>query len=198
MPEDAQVVLDRLAQAPSFLMVSTVEPRKGHQQTLEAFELLWARGVDANLVIVGKQGWQKAIAALLHNHPQFGKHLFWLKGISDEYLEKVYTASACLVAASEGEGFGLPIVEAAQHQLPILARDIPVFREIAGEHAFYFDGLEPARLATALEKWLSLDAVGAAPQSSGIQRLTWAESAEQLKRRICGHGGYKQWPPKNT
>jgi len=37
------------------------------------------------------------------------KRLFWLEGISDEYLEKVYAASSCLIAASEGEGFGLPL-----------------------------------------------------------------------------------------
>ena len=56
--------------------------------------------------------------------------MLWLEGISDEYLDKVYAASTCLIAASEGEGFGLPLIEAAQHKLPIIARDIPVFREV--------------------------------------------------------------------
>lgn len=196
LPDDAGVVLGRIAGAPSFLMVGTVEPRKGHQQTLEAFERLWARGVAANLVIVGKQGWKvAALVSRLQHHPQLGTRLFWLKGISDEYLEKIYGASACLVAASEGEGFGLPLIEAARHKLPIIARGIPVFREVAGEHALYFDGPQPETLAAAVEEWLSLGAAGAAPQSSGIQWLTWAESAAQLQRGICGNGWYRQWPP---
>lgn len=197
LPADAGGVLERIARVPSFLMVGTVEPRKGQQQTLDAFELLWARGVDINLVIVGKKGWKvEGLVERLRHHHELGKHLFWLKGISDEYLEKVYAASACLVAASEGEGFGLPLIEAARHKLAIIARGIPVFREIAGEHAFYFDGLAPDNLASAVEEWLAISAAGGAPQSSGIQWLTWVESAEQLKRRVCGHDGYKQWLPQ--
>ena len=197
LPADAGGVLDRIVRAPSFLMVGTVEPRKGHQQTLDAFERLWARGVDINLVIVGKQGWKvDGLVERLRHHQELGKRLFWLKGISDEYLEKVYAASACLVAASEGEGFGLPLIEAARHKLPIIARGIPVFREVAGEHALYFDGLSPDKLAAAVEEWLAVAAAGGVPQSSGMQWLTWVESAEQLKRRICGNDWYKQWLPQ--
>lgn len=197
LPAGAEGILGRIASVPTFLMVGTVEPRKGQQQTLDAFERLWARGLDVNLVIVGRQGWKvEGLIERLRHHPEIGKRLFWLKGISDEYLEKVYAASACLVAASEGEGFGLPLIEAARHELPIIARDIPVFREIAGEHAFYFDGLQPDRLASAVEEWLALAAAGGVPQSSGIRWLTWAESAEQLKSGILGHDAYRQWLPQ--
>lgn len=197
LPAGAAGILDRIAGAPTFLMVGTVEPRKGQQQTLDAFERLWARGLDINLVIVGNQGWKvEGLVGRLRHHPELGKRLFWPMGISDEYLEKVYAASACLVAASEGEGFGLPLIEAARHNLPIIARDIPVFREIAGEHAFYFDGLHPDKLASAVESWLALAAAGGVPQSSGIKWLTWAESAEQLKSGVCGHDAYKQWLPQ--
>lgn len=199
LPADAASVLERIARVPTFLMVGTVEPRKGHLQTLDAFERLWARGVDVNLVIVGKQGWTvEVLVGRLQQHAELGKRLFWLKGISDEYLEKVYAASACLIAASEGEGFGLPLIEAASHKLPIIARGLPVFREIAGEHACYFDGLEPDKLAVAVENWLALAKAGKAPQSAGMPWLTWAESAEQLKQRVCGHDGYRQWLPQRS
>jgi glycosyltransferase involved in cell wall biosynthesis len=124
------------------------------------------------------------LADKLRQHPELGKHLFWLEGISDEYLEKVYTASSSLIAASEGEGFGLPLIEAAQHKLPIIARDIPVFREVAGEHAFYFRGQKPADLADAVQRWLSLNSEGLAPQSTRMPWLTWSESAQQLIARM--------------
>ena len=156
MPDDAESTLNLLSLRPSFLMVGTVEPRKGHTQALAAFEKLWEQGLDANLVIVGNQGWNmESLADRLRHHPEQGKRLFWLEGISDEYLEKIYAASTCLIAASEGEGFGLPLIEAAQHKLPIIARDIPVFREVAGEHAHYFNGLEPQVLADAIKHWLT-------------------------------------------
>lgn len=181
LPEDANQVIEAITQHLTFLMVSTVEPRKGHAQVLDAFEELWRAGVDANLVIVGKQGWMvEALVERLRSHPELNKRLFWLEGISDEYLEKVYAASTCLIAASYGEGFGLPLIEAAQHKLPIIARDIPVFREVAGEHAYYFDGQAPDGLAQAIEEWLGLYQANRHPRSDGMPSLTWKESAQQL------------------
>ena len=84
---------------------------QGHAQALAAFEALWAQGVDINLVIIGKRGWLvDELVMRLENHPEKGSRLFWLEGISDEYLEKVYSTATCLIAASEGEGFGLPLI----------------------------------------------------------------------------------------
>lgn len=82
--------------------------------------------------------------------------------------------------ASEGEGFGLSIVEGARHNKPLILRDIPVFREIAGEHAFYFSGLEPSDLSTAIELWIELRGKGNIPVVDGIECLTWDQSAEML------------------
>ena len=179
---DAEKVLAQLRSRPSFLMVGTVEPRKGHEQVLAAFDQLWKKGVCANLVVVGKPGWlQERLISDMKDHPQCGVQLFWLQGVSDEYLEKVYEASSCLLAASEGEGFGLPLIEAAQKRVPIIARNLPVFREIAGEHACYFEGGDPMTLAKTIEGWLKLSEQGRAPLSSNLNWLTWAQSVEQLK-----------------
>ncbi|MDO9535816.1 MAG: glycosyltransferase, partial [Bacillota bacterium] len=139
-------------------------------------------------------GWQvEALIARIRQHPELGRRLFWLNYISDAYLEKVYAASACLIAASEGEGFGLPLIEAARHRLPIIARGIPVFKEVAGEHALYFDGLRPADLAAAIEHWLALAGRGAAPPATGMQWLTWTESIGQLKQKLLGYPLRDTW-----
>ncbi|HWQ19996.1 MAG TPA: glycosyltransferase family 1 protein [Methanotrichaceae archaeon] len=181
LPHDFHQVLSQLSARPSFLMVGTIEPRKGHAQTLAAFEKLWADGCDANLVIVGRKGWgMDELAKTMRHHPEHGRRLFWLEGISDEYLEKVYAASTCLIASSYGEGFGLPLIEAAQHKLPIIARALPVFREVAGDHAFYFNGREPADLARAVMEWLALYQSGRHPRSEGMPWLTWKQSSQQL------------------
>lgn len=192
LPPDAGKIFAALRERPSFLMVGTVEPRKGHKQALAAFELLWERGVDANLVIVGKQGWMmEQLAAHMKDHPEKGKRLFWLAGVSDEMLLKLYAGSSCLLAPSEGEGFGLPLIEAAQHDIPILARELPVFREVAGEHAFYFKGLEPGDLAAAVEAWLALHREGKTPQSTGLPWLTWDQSARQVLDALIRQQWYR-------
>lgn len=194
LPRNARRVLRAMGAMPAFIMVGTLEPRKGHLQALAAFELLWQEGCQASLVIVGKEGWTPLpdgqrrnipqLAARLRQHEELGKRLFWLEAISDEYLEKLYAASACLIAASEGEGFGLPLIEAARHKLPVIARDLPVFREVAREHAHYFGGLEPQQLADALQQWLDMRAAGHAPQSGNIPWLTWEQNARDLLRAL--------------
>lgn len=181
LPDNADKVMQAVQSAPTLLMVGTLEPRKGQGQALDACELLWAQGVDVNLVIVGKAGWLvDNLVKRLENHPQREQKLFWLPGVSDEMLLKLYGACAALLAASEGEGFGLPLIEAAQHKLPIIARGIPVFREVAGEHAFYFEGKEPQALADAITAWTDLYRAGKAPQSASMPWLTWDQAAQQL------------------
>jgi glycosyltransferase involved in cell wall biosynthesis len=184
---DISETLVKLRQSPSFLMVGTLEPRKGHAQVLDAFELLWQEGERVNLVIIGKQGWMvESLVDRLQEHPRRNKQLFWLEGISDEGLEAVYSASTCLLAASRGEGFGLPLIEAAQHELPILARALPVFREVAGEHAAFFEGDTPRALADAVHQWVRNDAEGNTIRSDEMPWLTWKQSAEQLKKALFG------------
>ncbi|WP_298068285.1 glycosyltransferase family 1 protein [uncultured Mailhella sp.] len=185
LPDSAVAVLSAMKSRPSFLEVSTVEPRKGYGQALAAFERLWAKGIDANFVIVGRKGWKiDKLAGKIDKHPENGKRLFWLKGIGDEYLDKVYESASCVLFPSEAEGFGLAVVEGARRGKPLILRDLPVFREIAGDHATYFSGLDPQPLADCIETWLEDLKKGRVIPSSGIKLLTWEESAEMLLSRL--------------
>ena len=189
IPVEAGAVLKQLSSRLSFLMVGTLEPRKGHAQVLAAFDELWVLGEELNLVLVGNSGWNvDDLLAKLRAHPKLGKRLFWLQGISDEYLKKVYDCCSCLIAASENEGFGLPLIEAARHGLPILARDIEVFREVAGVHASYFSGKDPEDFARAIKAWLAAFANNEHPQSDQLPWLTWEQSTERLKQILTGEG----------
>jgi glycosyltransferase involved in cell wall biosynthesis len=194
MPRRGQRLLELFRQAPSFLMVGTVEPRKGHDQVLECFEEIWAAGGSERLVIVGRPGWMvDSLILKLRRHRERNRRLFWIEDASDEFLDRIYASCTCLIAASHGEGFGLPLIEAASKGLPIIARDIPVFREVAGDHAFYFNAAStPAGLADTIAQWLRLNRELRAPNSSLIQRLTWEESAEQLKRHLFDPGNDRQ------
>ena len=207
IPSDAGYVLEQIGSRPTFLMVGTIEPRKGYLQTLTAFDRLWEAGLDINLVIIGSEGWKPLAnherrdipetVSRLRTHPERAKRLLWLEGVSDEYLEKIYAKSTCLIASSYGEGFGLPLIEAAHKRLPIIARDISVFREVAGDHAFYFpNDQSPDVIAYAVGQWLGLNQHGHAPQSSGMPSLTWKESAQHLiDITLERHEPYLTWMP---
>ncbi len=205
-PGDASLHLGAFAARPSFLMVGTIEPRKGHLPVLDAFDQLWGEGVDVNLIVAGVEGWRglpqdmrrtiPRIVTRLQSDHESGKRLFWLNRASDEYLEKIYAASSCLIAASEAEGFGLPLMEAARYGLPIMARDIPVFREVAGEHAFYFAAEKPD-LAHAIKDWLQLYRAGRHPKSDAIPKTAWADSAGRIMDVLLRGDWYASVAPKS-
>lgn len=185
LPENASEVIAKMSAQPSFVMIGTLEPRKGYSQTLPAFEKLWATGTQVNLVIIGKKGWMvDELVSHIESHPELNKRLFWLDSISDEYLDQIYSASTCLIAASDGEGFGLPLIEAARRHVPIIARDIPVFKEVAGEHAFYYTANKPEEMTQAIEAWLKLYASGTHPRSDKMPWLTWKESAQSVLKTL--------------
>ncbi len=190
-PREADTMRHALRARPSFLMVGTIEPRKKHLCVLAAFDELWATGVQANLIIVGKEGWQAlpndqrrdipVTIERLRHHPEKGTRLHWLENASDEFLEEIYQTTTCLIAASENEGFGLPLVEAARHGLPIIATDIPIFREVAGnDSALYFSSGDSAALAECIRQWLHLYKQGKHPRSTAIPSVSWQESARQI------------------
>ena len=187
LPNNIDSLMTSLNKGYTFLMVGTLEPRKGYNQTIEAFSKLWDDGLNVNLIIVGKTGWNKEIStlSLIRDHPKLNKNLFWLNGISDEFLEKIYDISTCLIAASEGEGYGLPIIEATKHNLPIIARDIPVFREVSQNNADFFeDKKEPKIISDKIISWIEKFKKNKHKRSDDIKLITWKESAQQLLNKI--------------
>ena len=181
LPENAEEILKHVAEITSILVVGTLEPRKRHQQILAAFEKLWAEGSELSLVLVGQEGWGvESLVQRLKSHPQLGKKLIWVQNATDAFLQCLYISSVACLMASEGEGFGLPVVESARWGKHLILRNLPVFREIAGDRAFYFDGMSDDDLADALREWTRSYETGLAPSSEGIVTNDWVSSTRML------------------
>jgi glycosyltransferase involved in cell wall biosynthesis len=173
---------DALPKGSIFLMVGTLEPRKGYSIVLDAFTELWENVEDSmlQLLIVGKEGWSVSeLVDRLGRHPELGRRLHWLRGVSDAFLCEIYKSSSCLIAASYGEGFGLPLAEAASHGLPVIARDIPVFREVGGNWPTYFNSDDPKQIAAVISKWC-LENPPRAPRLPPPALPTWDETGEKM------------------
>ena len=165
-----------------FLMVGTIEPRKGHATVLAAFEELWQHGSTDQLVLVGARGWMMdAFLKRLDNHPELGKRLHVFHNADDALLHSAYKECDALIAASVIEGFGLPLIEAARAGKTLIVSDIPAFREICGDRAIYFTPDKSDELVEILRTF----PVAKHGQTS-IDWLTWDESAEMLVARIAG------------
>jgi glycosyltransferase involved in cell wall biosynthesis len=84
------------------------------------------------------------------------------------------------LAASEAEGFGLPLIEASFHNLPVLARDIAVFREVAGDAALYFDGSSAEGLVRGVLGWVRQRELNEIPEPADMDAMSWRQSADAL------------------
>lgn len=183
---------------PTFLMVGTIEPRKGHNFVLDAFEHLWEQGSEVRLCIVGKEGWNVSqVMQRIRTHPETGRRLFFVEGASDAELNLVYQSATALISASVAEGFGLPIVEAAMHDKPAIASDIPVFREVGGEGAKYFSLQHPRMLADAILSFCHIPDAERRAMAARIKVTTWKESADRLLESINGSDVYATLRPAN-
>jgi glycosyltransferase involved in cell wall biosynthesis len=191
-PDEAPTSKTRelLSRRNLFVMVGTVEPRKGHDYVLDAFESLWARGVDATLVFVGKPGWNvDALIARFDGHPQKDRKFFCLGFMPEADVAAFYRGAHATIVASIAEGFGLPIYEAAFHGSPLLLSDLAVFRELAGDHARYFTaGSAEALAATALAT-----IEGGARDSRGVSPSSWRDFTEGVRRFMDGVDTYHRF-----
>lgn len=136
---DVAPAQERLRPRPFVLAVGSVEPRKNLARLTAAFH---ESGMsDAyDLLIVGRVAWG-----------ELPEGVEVLQGVDDMALANLYHQAEALILPSLYEGFGLPIVEALSAGTPVLCSDIPVFREVAGDDATYFDPLSTTDIARALQ-----------------------------------------------
>lgn len=171
-----------------YLMVGTIEPRKGYDYAFGAFEDLWKNGFNGILVVVGKIGWNvDRLIKKFNGSVYLNKNFFLFNDLNDDELNFLYNNAGAAICASRREGFGLPLAEAMHCGIPVLASDIPVFREIGGDYPVYFnpdaDGLAGA--VKEFEKNAAKNTGGKGHEKcvkSG--RIGWDESADMLSERI--------------
>jgi len=147
---------------PYFVAIGTIEGRKNHILLLKLWQRLVAElGPEAPiLLVIGQRGWEAESALeLLDDRDQWNGAVREISGADDEELASWLAGARALLMPSFAEGFGLPVIEALQAETPVIASDLPVFREIAGDIPTYLDPSD----ATAWEAAIR-DFSGATPE----------------------------------
>jgi glycosyltransferase involved in cell wall biosynthesis len=182
-PEVAHMAADTTS--PLFLVVGTIEPRKGHNGVLDAFEALWAEGSQVRLCLAGKEGWEvEELMQRIRHHPMLNTRLFFVEHFSDAEINLCYAGAHALIAGSVAEGYGLPIVEAAQHKVPVIATDIAVFREVAGSGAAYFPLGDRAALMALVKQFSTFERPEREAMAAQVSVVSWQESARRAWHRL--------------
>ncbi|MDF0603761.1 glycosyltransferase [Psychromarinibacter sp. C21-152] len=123
-------------EAPYFVTVGTIEPRKDHALLLDVWEALGAGA--PRLVIAGRRGWANAaVFRRLDTSPMIGRTVFERGDLDDGAVAALLKGSAGLLFPSRAEGYGLPPLEALALDVPVVCADLPVYREILGDMPVY-------------------------------------------------------------
>lgn len=137
------------------ITIGHLERRKNLLTLLRALQILKLRSIQLPLVIVGKDSGIKN--ELLSEVQRLGldRQVRFLDGISDASKFKLLKKAKVLIQPSMYEGFGIPLLEGMQVGVPLIASDIPVFHEVCGNCATYFEVTSEESLACSIEVVLS-------------------------------------------
>lgn len=172
---------------PYFLMLGTIEPRKNHWLILQ----LWRRLIETvgaaapRLVLIGQRGWEcENIVDMLERCALLRDHVVELPECSDAELANYLAHAQALLFPSFTEGFGIPAAEALSLGTPVIASEIPVFREIFADVPDYCDPLDGMAWLQAIRDYS--DPAGAR-RTQQIRRLrnfslpTWPDHFQQVE-----------------
>ena len=183
-------------QRPYFVILGTIEPRKNHLLLLQIWRRLVERMGDRAplLVIIGRVGWEcENVLDMLERCVQLRRHVLMLSSCSDEELATWLRHSRALLFPSFTEGFGLPLIEALELGTPVIAGDLPVFREIAGDIPEYLDPLDAMAWLDSVVEYTKSDSLVRAGQigrMAGFTAPTWDDHfrrVDALLEQVRGH-----------
>ncbi len=121
------------------LTVGTIEPRKNYELILEGFKNIGKQNDKIKLIIVGSMGWKmEHFEKLIDEHP-YKERIIITGFVSREELWSYYQNAKLFIFATHYEGFGIPILEACYHGLPLVLSKLSTSEEIAENAAEYFE-----------------------------------------------------------
>jgi glycosyltransferase involved in cell wall biosynthesis len=187
----------RPLEKPYFVVLGTIEPRKNHSLLLHIWRQLVAELGDAapQLVVIGQRGWEcEQVVDLLDSCAALRGQVTELPRCDDRELATWLAHAQALLFPSFIEGFGMPLVEALTLGVPVIASDLQVFREIAGEIPHYLDPLDGPGWRRAVLEFVR---PGSIERQTQIRRManyvppTWDQHfavVEELLREIDAGG----------
>lgn len=170
--------------APYFVFVSSLHPRKNLINLLKAFDLFKEKSnSQVKLLIIGKKMWWSEEMENTFQQMKFGESVVFAGRLSTLELNQAIGAALAMVYVSFFEGFGIPLVEAFNCGIPVITSDITSMPEIAGDAAIYADPFSVESIADAMIKIASDEHLRETLIQKGNERkllYSWDKTAELL------------------
>ncbi len=170
------------ATARYVLSVATSQPHKNLLRLIEAYASVRASHPDVALVLVGGAGQAQAQIAAAAEAAGISAAVTFTGWVDDRTLDAVYAGAELFVYPSLCEGFGLPLLEAMERDVPVLSSRATSLPEVGGDAVAYVDARSVPDLAIALQRLLDDPARRAELVRAGraqLARFDWARTARE-------------------
>ncbi len=125
---------------PYFLFLGLVHPRKNLTRIIEAYNLFRrSTGSQVSLLVVGSTQYWTSDTEIAYTTSPYQKDIYFTGRLPENELNSVVGSSLCLIYASLFEGFGIPILEAMQCQVPVMTSNVTSMPEVGGNAVYYVD-----------------------------------------------------------
>jgi len=167
-----------------FLFTGGIHPRKNLMNLLKAFSLFkkWQHS-NMKLLVAGRLAWQYDEVTKKLKTYKYRDDVVLLGYLPDEQLARVTAAAYAMVYPSFFEGFGLPVIEAMQCEVPVITSNTGSMPETGGEAALYADPNDPDAIAKQMLRIYKDETLRGRLITEGkIQaaKFNWNKAAEQL------------------
>ncbi|RYE25978.1 MAG: glycosyltransferase family 1 protein [Sphingobacteriales bacterium] len=167
-----------------FVFAGALHPRKNIVNLLKAF-IAFKKKQRSNmkLVVVGRLAWKYEEVEEMRQNMPFKEDVEWVGYMGVEELSKVMGAAYAMVYASLFEGFGIPILEAYQCNVPAIASNTSSMPEVAGDAALLVDPRDVDDIAHKMEMIYKDEVLRAkliSHTQEQVKKFTWELSAQRL------------------
>ncbi len=170
--------------APYFLFVGLVSERKNLNRLFKAFDLFKENDTqNIKLVIVGERKYWSEEVSNTYKGMKYQEDVIFLGRLKIDDLVEVTGAALAMMYISLYEGFGIPIVEAFNAQIPVITSNVTSMPEVAGEAAWLVNPTEISEICGAMQEVANDNETAAKMVKKGIEqakKFTWELSAQRL------------------
>ncbi len=171
-----------------FFFIGSMHPRKNIVRLIEAFDLFKkGKASKMKLVLGGHILWDDDSIKTTMDRIASKDDVVFTGRLSDEELKNLLGAALALTFVPTFEGFGLPIVEAFQAEVPVICSNTTSMPEVAGDAAILVDPFSVKEIAEAMKKMVTNEALRNELIERGKsqkEKFTWQKTAAMLHRCI--------------